>query len=249
MITIRKLPPFTKSSQSGFTIIESLVAIIVVGILATAIAPVIALSVANRVQARRVEIAADAAKFYVQAIRSGTIEPAVSSINDTRLDEIAAPTSAALDCDNQTYCTAPAADLFCIDGDGDGECTSDSLKDMIIQSAAYHPGAIAGLTDPERTDKLEEGYLLGMRVYRADAFDGNRTLVAGEVASSSTGGTGLRAQQAPLVEMTTEVVTGNTTFGELCASIFLANGGDPADVTGECSTTGGTPTPSPSPSP
>ncbi|NER48715.1 MAG: type II secretion system protein [Symploca sp. SIO1A3] len=249
MITIKKLPSLTTSSQSGFTIIESLVAIIVVGILATAIAPVIALSVANRVQARRVEIAADAAKLYVQGIRSGTIEPAVSSINDTRLNAIAAPTSDALTCDNQAYCAPPGADLFCIDGDGDGACTNNSLKDMIIQSAAYHPGAIAGLTDAERREKLDEGYLLGMRVYRADAFDGNRTLVAGQVAASSTGGTGLRPQQAPLLEMTTEVVTGNTTFGELCASIFLANGGTLADVTSECSTTGGTPTPSPSTSP
>jgi prepilin-type N-terminal cleavage/methylation domain-containing protein len=42
--------------NDGFTIIESLVAIVIVGILMTAIAPVIILSVGNRVQARRVEV-------------------------------------------------------------------------------------------------------------------------------------------------------------------------------------------------
>jgi prepilin-type N-terminal cleavage/methylation domain-containing protein len=63
------------SSQSGFTIIESLVAVVVVGILLTAIAPVIILSVATRVQARRVELATDAAQTYIDGVRSKTIDP------------------------------------------------------------------------------------------------------------------------------------------------------------------------------
>jgi len=46
-----------KQAQFGFTIVESLMAIVVVAILMTAISPVIILSVATRVQARRVELA------------------------------------------------------------------------------------------------------------------------------------------------------------------------------------------------
>jgi len=46
-----------QASQFGFTIVESLMAIVVVAILMTAISPVIILSVATRVQARRVELA------------------------------------------------------------------------------------------------------------------------------------------------------------------------------------------------
>ncbi|NES72920.1 MAG: prepilin-type N-terminal cleavage/methylation domain-containing protein, partial [Okeania sp. SIO2D1] len=43
-----------QESEAGFTIIESLIAIIIVGILMVAIAPVIAFSAATRLQARRV---------------------------------------------------------------------------------------------------------------------------------------------------------------------------------------------------
>ncbi len=59
--------------QSGFTIVESLMAIVVVGILLTVIAPVITLSVATRVQARRVELATQAVKTYIDGIRTGAI--------------------------------------------------------------------------------------------------------------------------------------------------------------------------------
>lgn len=46
----------------GVTLLESLVAMLVVGILMTAIAPLIALSAAARVQARRVDQATQAAR-------------------------------------------------------------------------------------------------------------------------------------------------------------------------------------------
>jgi prepilin-type N-terminal cleavage/methylation domain-containing protein len=66
---------FPPETQSGFTIIECLLAIILVSILLTAIAPVIALSVATRVQARRVEQATQAAKSYIDGVRAGKITP------------------------------------------------------------------------------------------------------------------------------------------------------------------------------
>jgi prepilin-type N-terminal cleavage/methylation domain-containing protein len=64
---------FPPETQSGFTIIECLLGIILVSILLTAIAPVIALSVATRVQARRVEQATQAAKSYIDGVRAGKI--------------------------------------------------------------------------------------------------------------------------------------------------------------------------------
>ena len=102
---IQKIPP---NNQAGFTIIESLMAIIVISILMVGIAPVLALSVANRVQARRVELATGAAKSYVDGIRSGSIAP--PPITTTTLDQIAAPTSDEIaapgstppSCDNST---------------------------------------------------------------------------------------------------------------------------------------------------
>src|SRR6476469_3620673 len=54
-----------KPQDSGYTIIESLVAMIVVSVLMIAIAPVMAYSVATRVQARRIELATQAASAYI----------------------------------------------------------------------------------------------------------------------------------------------------------------------------------------
>ncbi|HAA33023.1 MAG TPA: hypothetical protein DCE56_41525, partial [Cyanobacteria bacterium UBA8553] len=65
----------TQSSQSGFTIIESLLALMVVAALLVAISPVLVLATANRVQAKRVELATNAAKAYIDGVRSGTIVP------------------------------------------------------------------------------------------------------------------------------------------------------------------------------
>ncbi|NET58078.1 MAG: type II secretion system protein [Symploca sp. SIO2E6] len=223
MITPKKLPPIPQSNQSGFTIIESLVAIVVVGILTVSIAPVIALSVANRVQARRVEIATEAAQFYIEGVRSGAIDP--PTISNTTIDTVAAPPATGLTCDNRVYC-GTTTELFCIDGDGDGTGCNGSSKDMIIQAAGYNESVAT-----DNANKAEEGYKLGIRVYRADAFDGNRDLKTGKdgfkVAAAFTGGTGLRPSQAPLVEMTTEVVTNNTGFRELCGSIVRAQ--DPSN--------------------
>jgi prepilin-type N-terminal cleavage/methylation domain-containing protein len=61
----------SQSRDGGYTIIESLVAMIVVSVLMIAIAPVMAFSVATRVQARRVELATQAARTYIDALRRG----------------------------------------------------------------------------------------------------------------------------------------------------------------------------------
>jgi prepilin-type N-terminal cleavage/methylation domain-containing protein len=64
----------SQSRDGGYTIIESLVAMIVVSVLMIAIAPVMAFSVAIRVQARRVELASQAATGYINALRVGAIK-------------------------------------------------------------------------------------------------------------------------------------------------------------------------------
>ena len=66
-----KIPP--TSGESGFTIIESLIALVVVAILMVAIAPVIVFSTATRVQSRRIELGTQAAKSYIEGVRTGAI--------------------------------------------------------------------------------------------------------------------------------------------------------------------------------
>ncbi|MCP2730537.1 hormogonium polysaccharide secretion pseudopilin HpsB [Symplocastrum sp. BBK-W-15] len=205
------------SSQSGFTIIESLVAIIVVSILLIGIAPVIVLAVGVRVQARRVERATEAAKTYIDGIRSGAIDaptsivgtaPTLTQGSSILLNDAPPPTSGSLTCTTSSdYCPTPAT-VYCINLDETGGCQVDSASDLVVQgfrSATLATGAIAN--DPAR------GYRLGVRVYRANGFsdstDFKKNTPTANVTQSASSGT-LGDRKAPLVEMTTDIApTGN----------------------------------------
>jgi prepilin-type N-terminal cleavage/methylation domain-containing protein len=222
-----KLTP--SANQAGFTIIESLMAIIVVSILMIAIAPVIVLSVATRVQARRVEMATQAAQGYIDALRAETID--APPINEGKLKNIPAPDENTLDCDaSSQYCAEPSItsnpsyQLYCVDGNGGG-CTNDNFKDMIVQAFGVNT-ATSTNTDPQEAnqERAEQGYHVGIRVYRADAF-GSTTLVKsdGERESTFTGGTGLKPQQQPLIELTTEIIPEETTYTDFCSRVGCEN--------------------------
>ncbi len=210
-------------SQAGFTIIESLVAIVVVAILLSAIAPVIVFSVATRLQARRTEVATQAARAYVDSLRSGSLV-APRSIVATTADasfplttpvylkdaNYAAPTATGtLTCNTPNdYCTAPAPasgdkELFCFDADGNGTCTTDSLMDMIVQGFRYN----------RITNDPDKGYQLGVRVYRASAFKDSMTLKKTDTQATFTAGVGRR--DLPLLEMTTEIATRDTSYNDI----------------------------------
>lgn len=193
-----------QSSQSGFTIIESLLAMMVITILMVGLAPIIALSVATRVQARRIELGAEAAKTYIDGVRSGIIDDPVISAD--QLQDVAAPTTGNLSCDDSTYCATPASNLYCIDGDGDKVCISNSTTDMIVQGSGYNPVSA----------DADDGYSLGVRVYRADAFQEPALQTSSAPDSSKalafTGGLGKR--KVPLVEITTGITTAKTNMND-----------------------------------
>ena len=215
MITRKKKQLSPQSSQSGFTIIESLMAIVVVGALMTAIAPVIVLSVATRVQARRVEIASQAARAYIDGIRSGAIAPPNTTVLPTTsqyfLNSVNAPTSSgSLTCTASTadypYCqNTSTLSLYCFDLDGGG-CNSTSPKDITIQ--VFRSSVTSASND------FQKGYRLGLRVYRANAFSDSTPLTKGTQQATFTAGLGNR--KAPLVEMTTEISTEQTRFRDMC---------------------------------
>jgi prepilin-type N-terminal cleavage/methylation domain-containing protein len=208
------------ASQSGFTIIESLVAIIVVTILMIGLAPVITLSVATRVQARRVEQATQAARSYLDGVRTGAIAFGPTDADDEEgthgaitedkagdaddnLNKVPAPTKAAPNCAANQYCSQPTqndAVFYCVDGDEDDQC--NSFQDFIIQAFGKIP------TQGGAPNRIYQSYKLGVRVYRADAFTSDFTQGFEKDApqSSFTGGIGLSPNQAPLVIMSTEVV-------------------------------------------
>ncbi|MEM9542850.1 MAG: hormogonium polysaccharide secretion pseudopilin HpsB [Cyanobacteria bacterium P01_E01_bin.42] len=223
----------SKSSEAGFTIIESLLAVIVVGILIVAIGPVIALSAATRIQARRTEWATQAARTYLDGLRGGAIAPPpiqqTNEIGKNRhidiLKDIAAPGAGLNNCQSRQqrsdngnaidntdsrsgYCTSPRAAnyaLYCVDGDNTNTCTPDSMKDFLVQASGLQFDSLGG--DATR------GYLLGIRVYRADGFDGTIALTNSEPAKTFTGGLGDKA--APMLITITEVTGSNTTYQNL----------------------------------
>ncbi|MCF3609257.1 prepilin-type cleavage/methylation domain-containing protein [Planktothrix agardhii 1033] len=180
-------PPAT---QSGYTILEGLMAVVVVSVMLLAIGPVIAFSVGTRVQAKRVELATQAGKSYIDGVKSEAI-PA-PTIKDTNPKVTEVPTD--------------ITELYCVDFDGDKDCKTTSPVDMVVQGIAYNGCSI----DPN------SGYLLDVRVYRANSFDPSNTagikqpttqapLTADSLTTNALGNRSL-----PMVQMTTEVVPKDT---------------------------------------
>lgn len=199
------------SSQSGFTIIESLVAIVVVGILLAAIAPVIVLSVATRVQARRVELATDAVQTYIDGVRSQAIPPPPITDTADNSGNYPAPPVGNLTCNTaNAYCSAPATNLYCIDGDTDGSgCTMSSIRDFIIQALRRNTSSTTS----------QDTYQLRIRIYRADGFanDGGNLTIAPSKQLIFTNKASDR--KAPLLETTTEISSKVMTFSDFCARL------------------------------
>jgi prepilin-type N-terminal cleavage/methylation domain-containing protein len=219
----KQLPP--PSNQSGFTIIECLLAIIIVGILMTAIAPAIALSVATRVQARRVEAGTQAAKAFINSVRSNPNPDtnadakaiAITVYLDSNKkqsggkylfnDAVSAPASSTV---LTSTATLEAASLKCVDLDGGG-CSANSPRDLVVQAfrsttLSSVPSTPADAESALSVDRAK-GYLLGVRVYRADAFDGGSALQSKDAGGrpSATYAGGMGDRKAPLVEMMTEI--------------------------------------------
>jgi prepilin-type N-terminal cleavage/methylation domain-containing protein len=189
----------SQSRDGGYTIIESLVAMIVVSVLMIAIAPVMAFSVATRVQARRTELATQAAKAYIDGLRSESIKfggpikgfPAKST--EANLANTAVP-------GNNT-------NLYCVDMDGDVDmngdgCETTSTKDFYVQGAWLNPDSSITNNDPTL-----KGYQLLVRVYRADSFaPGALPLNPTPLAKKqSVVGSGVGDRTIPVVEMSTEI--------------------------------------------
>jgi len=202
-----------KSQEAGYTIIESLVAMIVVSVLMIAIAPVMAFSVATRVQAKRIEMATQAAKTYIEALRSEALKPGTNGFpaqytTDNKLENTPAPNDINA--------------LYCIDKDDKPTCTADSNQDFVVQG--YYFNNLPATTNPAKT-----GYSLIVRVYRANSFaSGVGALKTQNDLQAQQGITsaGLGNLRAPLVEMRTEIGASDRqgAYNSLCTRINGATG-------------------------
>ncbi|MEG3880755.1 hormogonium polysaccharide secretion pseudopilin HpsB [Microcoleus sp. herbarium7] len=199
----QQLQNLSKSQDGGYTIIESLVAMIVVSVLMIAIAPVMAFSVATRVQARRMELATQAARAYIDALRTGALKP-----NDPKNPGFPAKdTSSPPNVAPAPGSANPEQNLYCLNLDEKAGCTGS--KEFFVQGAWRNP------TNPKDDDPTKTGYELTVRVYRADGFTGTMTTEQQSVANSALGN-----PQAPLVVMKTQIPPttdgGTSAYRSLC---------------------------------
>ena len=201
------------SRDGGYTIIESLVAMIVVSVLMIAIAPVMAFSVATRVQARRMELATQAARAYIDALRPRTASDAVLKPGGIP----GFPISTTGDLADAPTPTDPTS-LYCVDMDGGG-CDKSSNKDFYVQGAWKNPNVTTG-------DPTSKGYQLLVQIYQSDSFSPAAPALKPPKSATkqSIVGSGLGDRTMPVVEMSTEIpATGIPSHKSICNRLKTGN--------------------------
>lgn len=214
------LDPSPQSTQSGFTIVEALVAIILASILLTALTPLLVLAVASRVQARRVDLATQAGRSYVDGLRANAIAPPSRiGAKFSQLPTLGVPAPRAM---------VPGW------GIDQGNCLDKNLKSIPCNTAANPPflviqafrdGPIA-TTDQEKQALAKQGYCVGVRVYRGDAFNGSNyptEIQPLKVMFTESAGT----KNHPLLVMKTQII--NQTSFEDYQKRFLKDPNIPPD--------------------
>ena len=206
-------------TDTGFTLLESLMAVAVVSILLVGIAPMVALSTAARVNARRVDQATQAGKGYIEAVRGKVYDTAKfpaslrSSVNTQGqyVFDVPAPTTATFSV--PSGCTLNIADPtqnnidggrvpgVCVDTNGNGFSVDDP-QDLVVQPMR------SGGTDSQKL--ADEGFWLAVRVYRADAFATGVTPLKGtepECATSKLAFVGTTGSKVcPIVTMRSQII-------------------------------------------
>ena len=213
-----------QSTQAGYTLVESMVGMVLVGILATSILPIFGFSIASRVQARRAELAGMAARTYIDGVRSDVIDdPDFYTTNPNSVSEVDV---GELQCDeSNNYCTKPTLTnqgaFFCINNDDQPGCQSSSVLDMVLHVGSFNP--LPEFYKNSKGELLSSGeanydigYNLDVRVYRADAFSESGKLLRSNATDPKTARvSGLAKKKAPLLEISTEITTGDTNYFEL----------------------------------
>ncbi|MBE9201550.1 MULTISPECIES: hormogonium polysaccharide secretion pseudopilin HpsB [unclassified Nodularia (in: cyanobacteria)] len=216
----------SSSSDSGFTIIESVLGVVVVAILLASVSPLLVFSTATRVQSRRAEKATQVVNTLITALRTSSIKaPGEFNAANKILLEAATAAEPRNLADNlislaQMPVPANASNLYLVKKDesichtSQTGCTSQSkFEEYYIQARQL---IVTG-------SAANDGYRLAVRVYRGDV-DFTKPLLASDVsiqktASVVTAGVGNR--QAPLIERTVDIANGRTSFEALCQRLGI----------------------------
>jgi prepilin-type N-terminal cleavage/methylation domain-containing protein len=224
------------NKDAGFTIIESLVAMIVASALMLAIAPVLILATATRVQSRRVELGSKAATSFIDAVRSGRIATQstdgtneyIKTVKEIDYTKPLSPSRSITDSANisdylinSTDMEAPssATDLYCVQSDGiilTPDCSSNPNQKNLF----YIQAGRIRITNSGNND----GYRLAVRVYRKDIDFRPLTNATASKNARSVVTAGSGNKQAPILEMAADVANTNTSFEALCKRLGFKAG-------------------------
>ncbi|MEI6445814.1 MAG: hormogonium polysaccharide secretion pseudopilin HpsB [Nostocales cyanobacterium ELA583] len=223
------------SSDSGFTIIESLIAIVVVAILLASITPILVISTSIRIQSRRIEKATQAANTFIDGVKTGSIVTGSRTTPSKKisLDSATLRTSAdylisTTQMPVPTSKTDADANLYLLKKDGniciasDSACQTDSTNPFDEFYIQAMPIIVAGI------HTKTSGYRLAVRVYRSNV-DFSKPLLAStsnikKVALPIV--TSIGNQQAPLIEGTVDIGHNSTTFQALCYRLGMTKDQD-----------------------
>jgi type II secretory pathway pseudopilin PulG len=218
--------------QSGFTILEALVALMVAAILMVAIAPMVTLSVAARVQGRRVDMATQAARSYIDSLRSGAIAPPGN--NNAKFQATAPDLGVAPPKTLPGPNSASSQGITCLDKNLNiiQNCRSPNNPALLVIQAFRNPEstATAAIADPDQKNQAiqKEGYCLGVRVYRADAFQ-NGSGPTETQPSKSPWTSSLTSKKYPLVVMKTQIIN-QTSFEDYQKRYAPSDPNDPTSA-------------------
>lgn len=194
----------SQSTQSGFTIVEALVALIIAAVLLTAIAPLVVLAVGSRLQARRVDLATQAARGYIDGLRSDAIGPPT---NDNARFTQPNPPGRELGVPAPNGLAKAFGVEECLDKNLNPLVRFNNTPDCNNPDAFLVVQAFRNPPQPPTTDPAQikqQGYCVGVRVYRADAFQGGAPTKTQPIKSNATSGLG--AKNYPLVVMRAEII-------------------------------------------
>jgi prepilin-type N-terminal cleavage/methylation domain-containing protein len=203
------------NKDAGFTIMESLIAMVVVSSLMLAISPVLILSASTRVQSRRVELSAQIARSFIDGVRSGRIRaeditPVNININQNALSSrnITNSTDGYLISSASMAAPTSEAGLYCVQSDGTIQPPENNCENRLFFIQARRT-SING-SDPN------DGYRLAVRVYRRDIDFMKPVLANTNTTKNTQAVVGSGNKQAPLVEIIADIANNNTSFTDLC---------------------------------
>jgi prepilin-type N-terminal cleavage/methylation domain-containing protein len=182
------------TAVAGLTLIECLVAIVVIGISVAAVAPALVLTVATRVQSQKAEQALNLAQTEIDQVRLVVERGSAGYVGSTPLSTAIADIRTVGAPTTFVGSTTAITQARLVDLDGDG---SNDFAIQTFRNPGYTP---PGSGDPIAFD-------MGVRVYDIRSQENIASLETTQAAIGLTSGSGQRRNK-PLAVLYTSIVRG-----------------------------------------